>query len=85
MATTPRTTPTAITSPREDSVDTIFILSDGVPSVGMTDRSQLPDRIIDAARFKRIAVTAVAIDPPKEGREILKKIADGTGGLFIQR
>jgi hypothetical protein len=73
------------TSPREDSVDTIFILSDGVPSVGMLDRNQLPDRILDAARFKRIAITAVAIDPPKEGREILKKVAEGTGGLYVQR
>jgi len=73
------------TPPREDSVDTIFILSDGMPSVGMIDRGQLPDRILDAARFKRIAITAVAIAPPKDGREILKKIAEGTGGIFVAR
>ena len=73
------------TPPREDSIDTIFILSDGVPSVGLCDRNQLPDRILDAARFKRIAITSVAIDPPKEGREFLKKIAEGTGGYYIQR
>jgi len=73
------------TPPREDSVDTIFILSDGMPSVGMIDRGQLPDRILDAARFKRIAITAVAIDAPKDGREILKKVSEGTGGLFVAR
>ncbi|HVE38890.1 MAG TPA: hypothetical protein VNM14_03315 [Planctomycetota bacterium] len=73
------------TPPREDSVDSIFILSDGVPSVGMTDRNQMPDRILDAARFKRIAITAVAIDPPKDGREFLKKISEGTGGVYVQR
>jgi hypothetical protein len=73
------------TPPREDSIDTIFILSDGVPSVGLCDRGQLPDRILDAARFKRIAITAVAIDPPKDGREFLKKISEGTGGAFVQR
>jgi hypothetical protein len=73
------------TPPREDSVDTIFILTDGMPSVGMIDRGQLPDRILDAARFKKIAITAVAIDAPKDGLEILKKIADGTGGLLVSR
>lgn len=73
------------TPPREDSVDSIFILSDGIPSVGMTDRNQMPDRILDAARFKRIAITAVAIDPPKEGREFLKKVSEGTGGVYVQR
>src|SRR6185503_13154172 len=73
------------TPPREDSVDTIFILSDGIPSVGLTDRNQIPDRILDAARFKRIAITAVAIAPPKEGRDTLKKIADGSGGVYVQR
>jgi hypothetical protein len=73
------------TPPRDDSVDTIFILSDGMASVGMTDRGQMPDRILDAARFKRIAITAVAIDPPKDGRDFLKKITEGTGGAFVQR
>ena len=73
------------TSPREDSVDTIFILSDGLLSVGTVDPGQVPDRILDAARFKRIAITAIAIASPKQGREILKKIADGTGGLFVAR
>src|SRR6185295_18188649 len=35
------------TPPREDSIDTIFMLSDGMPSVGLTDRGQIPDRILD--------------------------------------
>jgi len=73
------------TSPRDDSVDTVFVLSDGMVSVGAADQSQIPDRISDAARFKRIAITAVAISPPKTGRELLKKIADGSGGLFVVR
>jgi hypothetical protein len=73
------------TPPREDSVDTIFILTDGMPSVGMIDRGQLADRILDAARFKRIAITTIGIAPPKEGRDILMKIAEGTGGVYVQR
>jgi HEAT repeat protein len=73
------------TSPREDSIDTIFLLSDGMPSVGTVPRSEIADRILDAARFKRIAITTVALAAPKEGRELLKKISDGTGGLYVVR
>lgn len=73
------------TPPREDSVDSIFILTDGLPSVGLLDRAQLADRILDAARFKRIAVTAIAIEGTKESQELLKKIATGTGGSFVKR
>ena len=73
------------TPPRDDSIDTIFILTDGMPSVGMSDMSQIPDRILDAARFKRIAITTIACAAPKQGRDLLKKIADGTGGVFVTR
>src|SRR5579862_1347725 len=73
------------TPPREDSIDSVFILTDGVPSVGLLDRSQLPDRILDAARFKRIAVTTIAIDASKESEDLLKKISSGTGGGFVKR
>ena len=73
------------TPPREDSVDSIFILTDGIPSVGLMDRGQLADRILDAARFKRIAVTAIAIEGTKDSQELLKKIATGTGGAFVKR
>ena len=73
------------TPPREDSVDSVFILTDGVPSVGLMDRSQVADRILDAARFKRIAVTTIAIEGTKDSQDLLKKIATGTGGVFVKR
>jgi hypothetical protein len=73
------------TPPREDSVDSVFILTDGVPSVGLLDRSQLADRILDAARFKRIAITTIAIEGSPESLDFLKKISGGTGGAFVKR
>jgi len=73
------------TPPREDSVDSVFILTDGIPSVGLMDRAQLADRILDAARFKRIAITSIAIEGTKESRDTLKRISDGTGGAFVKR
>jgi hypothetical protein len=71
--------------PREDGIDTVFILSDGMPSVGLTSRSEIPERVLDGARFKRIAVTSVAIAGEKEGRLLLQKISEGTGGIFAPR
>lgn len=73
------------TPPREDSVDSVFILTDGIPSVGLMDRSQVADRILDAARFKRIAVTTIVIEGTKDSQELLRKIATGTGGAFVKR
>ncbi|HVR85986.1 MAG TPA: HEAT repeat domain-containing protein [Planctomycetota bacterium] len=73
------------TPPREDSVDSVFILTDGIPSVGLMDRSQIADRIVDAARFKRIAVTTIVIEGTKDSQELLRKIASGTGGSFVKR
>ncbi|HZE97917.1 MAG TPA: HEAT repeat domain-containing protein [Planctomycetota bacterium] len=73
------------TPPREDSIDSVFILSDGIPSVGLMDRSQLSDRVLDAARFKRIAVTTIVIEGTKESQEMLRRIADGSGGAYVRR
>ncbi|HEV3027481.1 MAG TPA: HEAT repeat domain-containing protein, partial [Planctomycetota bacterium] len=73
------------TPPREDSVDSVFILTDGIPSVGLMDRSQIADRIVDAARFKRIAVTTIVIEGTKDSQELLRKIASGTGCSFVKR
>jgi hypothetical protein len=73
------------TPPREDSVDSVFILTDGVPSVGLMDRSQVADRVLDAARFKRIAFTTIAIEGTKDSQDLLRKIATGSGGAFVKR
>jgi len=73
------------TPPREDSVDSVFILTDGIPSVGLMDRSQIADRILDAARFKRIAVTTIVIEGTTESQELLRKISTGTGGGYVKR
>ncbi len=73
------------TPPRDDSVDSIFILTDGIPSVGLMDRSQVADRVLDAARFKRIAITTIVIEGSKDSQELLRKIATGTGGAYVKR
>ncbi len=70
---------------REDGVDTIYLLSDGQPTVGLTDRAQLVERTLDTARYKKVVVHVVAVGAPAHGRILLKAIADGTGGTFVLR
>lgn len=70
---------------RDDSIDTIYFLSDGVPTAGMTDRERLVDRMLDAVRYKRIVVHSISIDAPAHGKVVLRTLAESTGGQFVER
>ncbi len=68
-----------------NSLDTLYLISDGDPTVGLTDRPQLVERVIDTFHFKKVLVHCVAISPPGHGVLVLKGISDGTRGDFIRR
>jgi hypothetical protein len=68
-----------------DSIDTIYFISDGVPTSGQIDRERLVDRVIDAVRYKKILIHSIAIDAPALGKGVMKALADGTGGQFVER
>jgi hypothetical protein len=70
---------------REDSIDTIYFLSDGVPTSGMIDRDRIVGRVIDAVRYKRIVIHSVAVDAPPQGKAVMKALAEGTGGQYVER
>jgi hypothetical protein len=70
---------------REDAVDTIYLLSDGQPTVGLTDRAQVVERTLDTARYKKVVIHVIAVGAPAHGRILLKAIADGTGGTYALR
>jgi hypothetical protein len=70
---------------KQDSIDTIYLLSDGVPTVGMIDREQVVNRILDTVRYKKIVIHSISVDAPPHGRVVMKSLADGTGGQFVER
>jgi hypothetical protein len=66
-----------------DEVDTIVLLSDGVPSMGTYDRGfRLVDEFVRANRFRRVAVDTVLVGKKGADRDFMQDLADGTGGAF---
>jgi len=75
------------------SVDTIFFLSDGVPSVGkLTDIELILKDIRERNRLRKIIIHAIGLstktDKPEEEsklEEFVKKLAEQNGGKYVQR
>jgi hypothetical protein len=65
------------------SVDTVFLLSDGMPNEG---RYEHPDNILLALRqlnqTRRIAIHTVAIGTDSQ---LLRRIASGNSGVYVRR
>ena len=69
-----------------DSVDTFYLISDGVPASGIvTDSQWIVERIVDALRYKKIVIHSVFIDPSFAGKTVMKGVAAGTGGQYVER
>ncbi|MBL9085845.1 MAG: hypothetical protein JNM10_01770 [Planctomycetia bacterium] len=67
-----------------EEVDTIVLLSDGVPSMGTYDRGfRLIDEFVRANRFRRVAVDTVLVGTKGADREFMADLADATGGRFM--
>ena len=67
-----------------EEVDTIVLLSDGVPSMGTYDRGfRLLDEFVRANRFRRVAVDTVLVGTKGADREFMSDLADATGGRFM--
>jgi hypothetical protein len=66
-----------------EEIDTIVLLSDGVPSRGTYERD---DRLIDeygrATRCRRVAVDTVLVGTKGADRRFMESLADATGGRF---
>jgi hypothetical protein len=75
------------------SVDTIFFLSDGVPSVGkLTDIELILKDIRKRNRLRKIIIHAIGLstktDKPEEEsklEEFVKKLAEQNGGKYVKR
>ncbi|HXX95046.1 MAG TPA: HEAT repeat domain-containing protein [Planctomycetota bacterium] len=70
---------------REDSIDTIYFLSDGVATSGIVDRDRIVDRVLDSLRYKKVIIHCIAVDAPAQGKIVMKALAEGTGGNYVER
>ncbi|PIE23000.1 MAG: hypothetical protein CSA62_09715 [Planctomycetota bacterium] len=66
----------------QPEVDTIFLLSDGDPSVGaVLDPLELADAVLRANRTRRVRIHGVAVGLDSV---LLRRLAEATGGRYVQ-
>ena len=72
-------------------MDEIFFLSDGEPTSGeITNVDQIAQIILDANKFAKIRINTVYLEASRggrgnEGSRLMRKLAEGSGGKFVQR
>ena len=70
--------------PRLD-FDTLYLISDGVPSQGIRDPKIFLEKLTDMNRFRKITIHTIALEPDGNGVHFLKSIASITGGTYVER
>ena len=70
---------------RKDGIDTIYVLTDGVPTMGVTEAPRFLNRFAALNRFTDVRVHAVQIGADAEARALLKPLAERTGGGHFER
>ena len=74
-----------LTALRDDDVDTVFLLSDGVPSAGdMVDKNRVQAAIRQANRVRKVAIHTIGFGAEKATeRSFMEGIARESGGLSV--
>ncbi|MGQ9590993.1 MAG: HEAT repeat domain-containing protein [Planctomycetota bacterium] len=66
-------------------VDTIYLLSDGAPTAGVTDYEELLAEVERANRRRRIKINAISFDPKPEERRLLQALSERNFGVYVER
>lgn len=66
-------------------VDTIYLLSDGAPTAGVTDYDELLAEVERANRRRRIKINAISFDPKPEERRLLQALSERNFGVYVER
>lgn len=70
----------------DPEVDTIFFLSDGVPTRGThVYKQEIIDAVMEMNRYRRIVIHTVTTGKNRADAEFMQKLAAATGGLMTQR
>ncbi|MBI2930324.1 MAG: HEAT repeat domain-containing protein [Planctomycetes bacterium] len=81
--------------PAKSGVDTIFLLTDGMPNSGqISDPSAILSKLRESNRLKKIAINTIGVfsshapipeqaNEKEEGERFLKQMADEHGGVFV--
>lgn len=70
----------------DKDVDTIYLLSDGVPSRGMfVARTDIIESIKKENRFRKICIHTIKIGSGARGEKLMQELAEITGGTFTEK
>ncbi len=68
----------------DDEVDTIYLLSDGVPSYGTVSRGwRIVSELRRRNRFRRVVIFGVMLDGSKKGRKFMQDLTGAMGGQAV--
>jgi HEAT repeat protein len=68
-----------------DEVDTIFLLSDGAPTVGITDHDELLAEVARLNRRRRVKINVISFNPLPTERKLLQALSEGNYGVYVEK
>jgi HEAT repeat protein len=66
-------------------IDTIYLLSDGAPTVGVVDPGELMARLERMNRHRKVKINCISFHPEPEERKLLRSLADLNYGVYVER
>ncbi len=66
-------------------VDTVYLLSDGAPTVGVVNHADLLEEVTRLNRHRKVKINAISFDPKPDERKLLQTLADRNFGVYVER
>lgn len=66
-------------------VDTIYVLSDGAPTVGVTNHEDLLRELARLNRRRKVKINSISFHPDPAERELLRAIAVKNFGVYVEK
>ena len=66
-------------------VDTIYVLSDGAPTMGVVDHQEFLDKVKRLNQQRRLKINAISFNPAPEERKLLQALAERNFGQYVER
>jgi HEAT repeat protein len=68
-----------------DEIDTIFILSDGAPTVGVTDHEELLREVARLNRRRKVKLNVISFHPEPAERKLLQALSEQNYGVYVEK
>ncbi|HVR75604.1 MAG TPA: HEAT repeat domain-containing protein [Planctomycetota bacterium] len=66
-------------------VDTIYLLSDGAPTIGVTDHTEFLVRLARMNRLRKVKINTISFDPSAEERKLLQALSEQNYGVYVEK